>query len=49
MMQLQHYLYHQYLEVPEYTLTTAGTNKDNTYQAPAAKAEDKKRTSKYWW
>ena len=29
-------------EVPEYTLTTAGTNKDNTYQAPAAKAEDKK-------
>ena len=26
----------------EYTLTTAGTNKDNTYQAPAAKAEDKK-------
>ena len=36
-------------EVPEYTLTTAGTNKDNTYQAPAAKAEDKKRTSKYWW
>lgn len=29
-------------EVSEYTLTTAGTNKDNTYQAPAAKAEDKK-------
>ena len=31
-------------EVPAYTLTTAGTNKDNTYQAPApaAKAEDKK-------
>ena len=29
-------------EVPEYTLTTAGTNKDNTYQAPATKAEDKK-------
>ena len=29
-------------EVPEYTLTTAGTNKDNTYQAPAAKVEDKK-------
>ena len=29
-------------EVPQYTLTTAGTNKDNTYQAPAAKAEDKK-------
>lgn len=29
-------------EVPEYTLTTVGTNKDNTYQAPAAKAEDKK-------
>ena len=29
-------------EVTQYTLTTAGTNKDNTYQAPAAKAEDKK-------
>jgi len=29
-------------EVPEYTLTTAGTNKDNTYQAPAVKTEDKK-------
>ena len=29
-------------EVPQYTLTTAGTNKDNTYQAPAAKVEDKK-------
>lgn len=29
-------------EVTQYTLTTAGTNKDNTYQAPATKAEDKK-------
>lgn len=29
-------------EVPQYTLTTAGTNKDNTYQAPAVKTEDKK-------
>ena len=29
-------------EVTQYTLTTPGTNKDNTYQAPAAKAEDKK-------
>ena len=29
-------------EVPEYTLITAGTNKDNTYQASAVKTEDKK-------
>jgi LPXTG-motif cell wall-anchored protein len=27
---------------PAVTTTVAGTNKDNTYQAPAAKAEDKK-------
>ena len=27
---------------PAVTPTVAGTNKDNTYQAPAAKAEDKK-------
>ena len=29
-------------EVPEYTLITAGTNRDNTYQASAVKTEDKK-------
>ena len=28
--------------VPDYKLTTAGTKQDQTYQAPAAKAEDKK-------
>ena len=36
---------HQQLETPSTPAvapTVAGTNKDNTYQAPAAKAEDKK-------